>query len=423
MLQLKQHLQKFYEKIKSYDSKGRIDSFVEKSKQHYKKHPRLWQIIILIFLALLLTRCYFNNASKTRRPSTPAVIAQAKTENVPVYFDALGTVTPFYTVTVKTQINGNLWQVYFREGQIVKQGDLLALIDPRPYEAQLTQYKGQYARDTALLANAELDLKRYKTLWSQNSISKQIYDTQVSLVQQDQGTVQLDLGLIQSTQVNLIYCNITSPINGQIGLRLVDPGNFVQTSDTTGIAIVNMVNPITVVFTLPEDDVPQILTQTNAKRTLTVYAYDRLENHLLATGTLLTMDNQVDPTTGTVKLKAIFANNPNTLFPNQFVNVRLLVTTLTNATVVPTEAIQHNMQGGNFVYSVNSDNTVSIKTVVPGITTDGSTVITSGVIPNESVVIEGADKLTDGASIQVADSENVTHKKKLSQKKSWRYFI
>lgn len=390
-------------------------------KEAYQRKPRFWQAILFILAALILIHFFVMHAGKIHKPGVPVVLAPVKSANVPVYFEALGTVTPLYSVTVRTQINGKLLQVYFQEGQIVTAGQLLASIDSRTYQAQLMQYQGQYARDMALLQNAILDLQRYQKLWRQNSISKQTLDTQAALVQQDQGIVRMDWGLIQATEVNLSNCQITSPLNGRIGLRLVDPGNYVQTSDTNGLVVINMVNPITVLFTLPEDDIPAILKEINAGKKLSVYAYDRLENTLLAVGTLLTMDNQVDPTTGTVKLKAIFNNNTNILFPNQFVNIKLLVKTLTNATILPTEAIQHGTDG-SFVYQAE-DETANIKPVTTTLSLNGTTVITQGVTPGKWVVVEGADKLTDGAEIHPANTITTNNIKISHQKHRWRFFL
>lgn len=342
------------------------------------------------------------NSKNKLPPGIPVTQAIAKSAQVPVYITALGSVIPTYSVTVRTQINGQLMQVLFREGQMVKKGDLLAVIDERPYLAQLTQYQGELERDTALYKNALIDLKRYQTLWKQNSISQQQYATQQSLVQQYEGAIKVDQGLIQATQVNLIYCRIISPVDGRIGLRLIDPGNFVQTTDTTGIAIINTLNPITVVFTIAEDYIPRVLNQIYTDKTLVVQAFDRQQNKLLATGNLLTIDNQIDTTTGTVKLKAQFANDTNRLFPNQFVNVRLLVKTLQNTTVIPTAALQYTTNG-IFVYKLNNDLTVKINPVKVGITFGADTAIHSGVKPGEQVIVEGTDKLVDGSRVSLVN--------------------
>lgn len=368
--------------------------------QHYPK-LRFTLLAVLVVLLLLLLHSIFSNHKKAVAPPVPVVVASVLSKDVPVYIPALGAVTPTYTVTVRTQINGQLMQVYYKEGQMVKSGEMLALIDPRPYEAQLTQDEGQLKRDEALLANARIDLKRYQTLWKQDSVSQQTLATQAALVQQYEGAVQLDQGLIQGVRVNLIYTRITAPVDGRIGLRLVDPGNYVQTADTTGIAVITTLTPITVIFTIPEDDVPQVLKQINSGKILTAYAYDRAQIHLLATGKLLTMDNEIDPTTGTVKLRAQFDNKDNHLFANQFVNVNLLVTTLKQATVVPTAAVQHT-NDGTFVYLLNGDK-VTVQLVEIGIASGDDTVVTKGVKTGQSVVIEGVEKLTDGSAVLVSN--------------------
>jgi len=373
-------------------------------------HRRLsfWVIMFLIVVAVGIYRSKHAPTSAKGKGSqlAPVVVALVKSQDVPIYLDALGSVTPTYSVTVRTQINGTLMRVLYREGQIVKAGDLLAEIDSRPYLAQLTQFEGQLARDQAQLANAKIDLKRYQTLWKQDSVSQQTLATQAALVKQLEGTVKLDEGQLQATKVNLIYCKITSPIDGRIGLRLVDPGNYVQTTDTAGIAVVNMLNPITVIFSIPEDNIPEVMRKTYAGEGLRVDAYDRQQNKLLAEGKLLTVDNQIDPTTGTVKLKAQFQNEKSTLFPSQFVNVRLLVNILKNATTVPTAAIQNSAKG-RFVYVLNTkEMTVKVTPVEVGITMDDTTTIHSGVTPGESVITAGTDKLTDGAKVTLAGANN-----------------
>jgi multidrug efflux system membrane fusion protein len=368
-----------------------------------------WLGLLVLVTGSLVVKQYgaWRQLSAPVSAFVPVITALAYTRNVPLYLTALGAVTPTYSVTVKTQINGQLLRVLFREGQKVKKGELLAEIDPRPYQAQLQQYKGQLARDLALLANARLDLKRYQRLWQQDAIAQQILATQQALVQQDAGVVEIDQGLLAATRVNLVYCSITAPLEGRIGLRLVDPGNFVQISDTTGIAVVNTLDPITVIFTIPEDNIPEVMQQLAAGKKLNVAAYDRQQNILLARGILLTMDNQIDPATGQVKLKAQFQNSRNTLFPSQFVNVKLLVNVLSNVIVVPTAALQYNANK-TFVYTVNKDLSVRIKPVMASGVVGDETRISSGLAAGESVVIEGADKLVDGAKVVIANAQPAT---------------
>jgi len=372
-----------------------------------------WLIILVCVIVIGLYQQHLKTLQVATLARLPVTVDTVKTDNVPIYLSALGNVTPTFTVTVKTQINGQLLSVLFKEGQMVKKGDLLAEIDPRPYQAQLTQYEGQLERDQALLANALVDLKRYQQLWKQDSISQQTLATQQSLVQQYEGAIRNDQGLIASAKINLIYCQIVSPIDGRVGLRLTDPGNFVQTSDTTGIAVITTLNPITVIFTLPEDNVPQLLPLLS-QSTTTVKAYNRQQSKLLDTGSLLTIDNQVDTSTGTVKLRAQFANGNNQLFPNQFVNIQLLVNTLHDAMVIPTAAIQHGIDA-DFVYRLNENQSVTIvpiKTVAPF---GEMTAITSALKKGQSIVIDGADKLTDGVTVTVVNA-NKTTPKTLSQR-------
>jgi len=378
-------------------------------KQHKPINQRLsfWVIILLVVLVAAFLYRHTSTAPVTRgSQKMPVVTASVKTANVPVYINALGSVTPTHSVTVMTQINGILMRVLFQEGQIVKAGDLLAEIDSRPYEALLLEYEGQLKRDQALLANALIDLKRYQTLWKQDSISEQTLATQQALVNQLKGTIQLDEGLIQTTKVNLVYCKITSPVDGRIGLRLIDPGNLVQTSDTTGIAVVNTLNPITVVFAIPEDNIPEVMQKMDAQTVLSVEAFDRQQNKLLATGKLLAVDSQINSTTGTVNLKAQFVNDKNVLFPSQFVNIRLLINTLKNAIVVPTAAIQQSTKG-TFVYVLNTSTlTVKEQIVKTGVTINDTTVVDSGVSPGQIVITQGADQLTDGATVILPGSGN-----------------
>lgn len=387
------------------------DKIPEKS---FNRHLGFWVALLIIVIILAYIKDYgwllAGKHDPTKNPIV-VVLSPVKKADVPIFINALGTVTPAYSVTVRTQINGTLLKVLFREGQNVKTGDLLAEIDPRPYQAQLQQYQGQLMRDQALLANAKIDLARYQKLWKQNSIAQQTLATQQSLVQQYEGAVQADEGQIAAVQVNLNYTQITSPIDGRVGLLVVDPGNYVQTSDANGIVVINTLDPITVVFAIPQNDIPSVMQQINAGKTLAVNAYNRDQNKLLASGSLLTIDNQMDPTTGTVKLKAEFQNHDGDLFPNQFVNIALLVDTLHDATVIPTAAIQYSTNNP-FVYILNTNSTVSAKPITVGVTNKNMTSVT-GIIPGEQVVVEGADKLADGMEVTtsaIATTEKHNHR-------------
>ena len=320
--------------------------------------------------------------------------------NINVIVNALGTVTPLATVTVQSQINGYLTEVGYTEGQMVKKGDFLAQIDQRPYEILKAQYQGQLAHDQGLLAQAQLDLKRYQTLAQQNSIARQQAEDQVFIVQQYEGTVKQDQGLVDAQNLNIAYCHIIAPVPGRVGLRLVDPGNYVQTTSTTGIVVITQLQPITVIFSIPEDDLPEIMPQLNAGSVLPVSAYDRANLHELATGQVAAVDNQIDTTTGTVKVRAQFDNTDNALFPNQFVNARLLVKTLQNVVTVPTSAIQRGSPGA-YVYVINADSTVSVRQISVGPIDGNIAAVNSGLSAGDRVVIDGTDRLRDGLRVSV----------------------
>jgi multidrug efflux system membrane fusion protein len=330
-----------------------------------------------------------------------AVVTQpAGKSDISVYLTGIGTVTPLNTVTVKSRVDGQLMEVLYREGQTVTRGQLLARIDPRPFQVLLTQAGGQMARDLALLSNARMDLQRYRTLWAQNSIPRQQLDTQEALVRQYEATVRSDQGQVDSARLQLTYSRITAPCSGRAGLRLVDAGNMVHASDTGGLVVITRMQPMTVVFTIPEDSLPQVMARLKEGRKLVVDAYDREQRQKLATGTLLTLDNQVDPGTGTVKLKAIFPNSGNELFPNQFVNARLLVDVRRDAITVPSSAIQSGPKG-KFLYLIKPDRSVELRQVEVGDSEGGETAITRGLAMGEQVVVDGAERLREGSRVMV----------------------
>ena len=371
-----------------------------------------WGILLVLLAIAAAVAWWFHErpapqpAGRTRGNVTtavPIVAAAATKGDIDITLNGLGTVTPLATVTVRTQINGQLTDVGFKEGQLVKKGDFLAQIDPRPYQAALEQAEGQLARDLGLLDQARMDLTRYQTLAKTNAVPRQQYEDQIYLVKQDEGTVKMDQAQVDTQKLNLTYCHIVSPVEGRIGLRLVDPGNYVQTSDANGVVVITQLQPITVVFTVPEDNVPQIFKRLHANATLPVTAYDRSGATKLATGTLMTTDNQIDPTTGTLKLKAQFTNEDDSLFPNQFVNIELLVDTLHDATVVPSSAIQRGAPG-TFVYLVNTDNTVAVRPVTLGPGSGDRVAVRSGLALGDRVVVDGADKLREGAKVTMRDS-------------------
>lgn len=369
-----------------------------------------WLMVLVV--CLLIVGAYFflgrgdRKASRAAQqglssaPGVPVSVALVKKEDFSVYLPGLGAVISLNTITVKTLVDGELTKVLFREGQVVSIGELLAEIDPRPFEVQLTQAEGALARDQAQLQNAKVDLERYKDLVKKDLIPTQQLDTQQALVRQYEGSVKTDQGQIDSAKLQLVYARITSPINGRIGLRQVDPGNIVHATDTNGLAVITQVQPISVIFSLPEDNLPQILGKFRSGVRLTVEAYDREQKQKLATGTLLTIDNQIDPTTGTVRLKATFPNTNNELFPNQFVNARLIIEVKHGAIIVPAPAIQQGPQG-TFVYVVKEDQTAALRPVTVGITQEGNASITTGLSGGELVVVDGADRLRDGSKVEV----------------------
>ncbi len=378
------------------------------------RRHRVW--IWILLLVLLAAGGYYYWSKRTPGASdsgksggkrgqgaaaaAPVDAAKAQRGNIGVYVTGLGAVTPIYTVTVQSRVDGQLMEVLYKEGDMVKQGDKLASIDPRPYQAQLTQYEGQLVRDQALLDNARIDQARYETLIKQNAIPEQQLATQIALVKQDEGIVKNDQGLIDGVKVNLIYCNITAPITGRVGLRLVDPGNIVQASGSNGLLVITQIQPISVIFTIAEDQLPTVLSKHLAGQKLPVDAFDRDMKKKLVSGTLTTIDNQIDQTTGTVKLRATFDNIHNELFPNQFVIARLLEQEKTKVVLVPSAAVQRNSTS-TYVYVVKPDSTVTLRQVKTGTSDDNNTEITSGVQEGDVVVLTGVDKLQEGSKVTV----------------------
>jgi multidrug efflux system membrane fusion protein len=377
-------------------------------KSPRKRRQWLWILLLLVFvLILVLILRHHDDTQKSaagggrRGMGGPVTltIAPATKGDIGVYQDAIGTVTPVYTASIYNQVTGVITQVHYREGETVRKGDPLVDIDPRQFEAQVESAQGALERDTNLLAQAKMDLERFQTAWSKNAIAKQQLDDQEKLVAQDEGLVKSDQGTLDFDKVQLSYCHIVAPFTGRVGLRLVDPGNLVQSSSTTILAVVAQVQPITVVFTVAQDYLSQILEQTHHGAHLTVEAYDREQTKKLGTGKLLALDNQIDTTTGTVKLRALFDNRDGSLFPNQFVNTRLLVKTEHDMTLIPSSTIQHNGQTA-FVYVI-ANGAAKVQNIKPGISDHGVTAV-EGVNPGDQLATSSFEKLQNGSKVNIS---------------------
>ena len=372
-----------------------------------QRHSGLWivvGIILLLILVLVVVMLWRRHDSAKKPKAAPPKInittATATKGNIGVYLDEIGTVTPVYTDSITSQVDGLVIAVHYTEGQVVRKGDPLVDIDSRQYRANLLQAQGALERDQNILAQAQMDLERYRTAWARNAIAKQILDDQEKLVLQDQGTVKNDQGTVQFDQIQVDYCHITAPIAGRVGLRLVDPGNVVQASGGTTLAVITQLDPITVIFTVPEDSLGPVAARLRKRAKLPVDAFDRTAQTKIATGRLLTLDNLIDTTTGTVKARSVFANKNDVLFPNQFVNARLLVNTLQNVTLIPASAIQQNGQA-SFVYVIQND-VAHMRSVKPGVADGGLTQV-DGVNPGDVVANSSFDKLQDNVAVAVSN--------------------
>lgn len=378
---------------------------VHGSTSHRRKVSWVVLLILLLLaavLAVVLVRHHDEDAKKTK-PAPPKITittATAKKGDIGVYLDSIGTVTPVYTNSITSEVNGLVVAVHFKEGQLVSKGDPLIDIDARPYRANLLQAQGALERDQNVLAQAQMDLKRYQDAWAQNAIAKQQMEDQGKIVLQDEGTVKNDEGTVQYNQVQVDFCHITAPISGRVGLRLVDPGNVVQSAGTVTLAVITQLTPITVIFTISEDNLGAVAAQLHKKAKLTVDAYDRAAQKKIASGMLLTIDNQIDTTTGTVKGRAIFENKNDALFPNQFVNTRLLVNTLQGVTLIPASAIQQNGQA-SFAYVIENDK-AEMRAVKPGVTDGGMTQV-EGINPGDVVATSSFDKLQNNTLVAVSN--------------------
>jgi len=401
------------------------------SKPAPRRRP-LWPWVL--FLALLGAGGYYFWSKRTPPANNPAagksgdgrggrgggippvVATRVQKGNIGVYYTGLGVVTPIYTVTVKSRVDGELMSVAFKEGDIVAKGDTLAEIDPRPYQAQQTQYEGQLVKDQASLENAKLDLQRYETLIAHNAVAGQTLDTQRATVKMFEGAIKTDQGQIESAKLNVEFSHITSPITGRVGLRLVDPGNIVHATDTNGLLVITQLDPISVIFTIAEDQLQDVLRRWSAGQKLPVEAWDRELQHRIAQGSLSTIDNQIDDTTGTLKLRATFNNANNVLFPNQFVNARLLVQEKRGVLLLNSAAVQRNSQM-TYVYLIKPDSTVTIKKIGIGVTEGNQTEITSGLVQDDMIAMTGVDKLEEGSKVVVRmEGEEETPGQKGGQK-------
>ncbi len=381
---------------------------------------RRWVVGLILAIALAAAAYFFKQPARQRElgagpnpkamsgkqadPVIPVAVELALLGDVPVYLGGLGTVTPLHTVTVRSRVDGELIRVAFTEGQMVKQGDLLAEIDPRPFKIQLQQAEGQLARDLALLENAEADLVRYQTLLAQDSIGAQQTVTQEALVKQYRGTVEMDRSQVNNAKLQLTYAQVTAPVSGRVGLRVVDRGNIVRANDTNGLAVITQIEPIAAVFTLAEDVLPAVMKRWRSGEEIIVEAYDREGKEKLAEGKLLAVDNQIDPATGTIKLKAQFPNGQNTLFSNQFINIKMKLDLLRSTILIPTAAIQQGVNGA-FVYGVKDDKTVVVRPIKLGPIEKDRAAVLDGLTANEAVVVDGADKLREGSKVEVIQRE------------------
>jgi membrane fusion protein, multidrug efflux system len=398
--------------VEQHDPPLQLPAAVSPPPRAEKKPPSSKWWVWVAVLTVLTVVAYFLWPKLTSAPAAvpakgsgkgggggaPVIAVRSRKGDVGVYFTGLGTVTPLNTVTVKSRVDGQLLKVQYKEGELVHQGDVLVEIDPRPYEAALMQAEGTLTKDQATLANARIDLARYQTLLSQQAIPEQQFATQKAVVAQDEGLVKTDEGLVDNAKLNLTYAHITAPITGVIGLRLVDPGNMVHASDANGLLVITQIQPISAIFTIAEDQLQVVLQKKRAGQRLQVDAYDREMKTRLAQGWLTTLDNQIDQTTGTLKLRATFDNQNSALFPNQFVNVRLLVEEKRGVVLVSTATIQRNSQS-TYVYVVNPDSTVTVRTVTVGTTEGDDSEMVSGLTAGEVVVMTGVDKLQEGSKV------------------------